>query len=69
MTKTPSSYAYKKRAAQELFSAREKLSHLVQIYNNGQWRRYYKEDKFLDLVRRARQAVDYWTAEQHSGSA
>ena len=37
------------------------LRDLVEIYDSGHWRHYYKEEKkFADEVRRAKQAVDYW---------
>jgi uncharacterized repeat protein (TIGR03809 family) len=37
------------------------LSHLVQLYESGQWRHLYKEEAFAEAVRQARQAVDTWT--------
>ena len=36
-------------------------SHLVQLYESGQWRHLYKEEAFAEAVRQARQAVDTWT--------
>jgi uncharacterized repeat protein (TIGR03809 family) len=37
------------------------LSHLVELYESGQWRHLYKEEAFAEAVRQARQAVDAWT--------
>jgi uncharacterized repeat protein (TIGR03809 family) len=51
------------RAKSELFSARRSLSHLVELYNSGQWNRFYKEAAFAEAVRQARLAVEHWTAE------
>ena len=48
-------------AERQLFSARRALSHLVEMYDNGKWRTFYKsEDAFADAVRKARQTVDHW---------
>jgi len=63
MAKTLRDHAYRKKVDRELFDARQKLHHLVQIYQNGQWRQYYKEDTFVTVLRQARQAVDHWTNE------
>jgi thiaminase len=38
------------------------LEHLVQLYDSGQWKNFYKEDNFADAVRQARQLVDHWTS-------
>jgi hypothetical protein len=54
-------YIHRKKAEQELFSARQTLTHLVQMYENGQWHRLYKEDVFVATVRQAREAVDHWS--------
>lgn len=48
-------------AKRELLRTREALIHLVQLYNSGRWRRYYKERTFINMVRRTRQAVDRLT--------
>ena len=53
----------RRNAQRELFTARQILIHLVQMYNSGQWRRSYKEHVFVSMVRRSREAVDHWTAE------
>ncbi len=46
----------------QLFGARRALSHLVEMYEKGQWRLYYKkEEAFAEAVRDARQAVEHWT--------
>lgn len=38
------------------------LAHLVEMYDNGRWRHYYKkEEAFAEAVREARQAVEQWT--------
>jgi uncharacterized repeat protein (TIGR03809 family) len=49
-----------KHAERQLFTARRALSHLVQLYESGQWRHLYKEEAFAEAVRQARQAVDTW---------
>jgi hypothetical protein len=60
MTKTLTANVDRKRAEIELLNARRGLSHLVDLYNNGQWRRFYKEDAFAAMVRQGRKAVDHW---------
>ena len=47
-------------AERELSRARSKLRDLVEIYRSGHWQHYYKNDKFVEEVRRAIQAVEYW---------
>ncbi len=61
MTKSATAEAQRKNAEQQLFSARRALAHLVEMYDSGRWRSYYKEDAFTEAVREARQAVDHWT--------
>jgi hypothetical protein len=49
-------------AEQQLFGARRALSHLIEMYESGQWRLHYKrEDVFAEAVREARHAVDFWS--------
>jgi len=63
MTKTSTAEVQRSNAERQLFSARRALSHLVEMYDKGQWRLYYKkEDAFAEAVRDARQAVDHWTS-------
>jgi len=61
MAKTLTVHVQRKRAEQELFTARRTLTHLVEIYDSGQWRRLYQEQVFIDTVRTARETVDHWT--------
>lgn len=62
MTKTLTASAQRQNAELQLFSARRALSHLVEMYDNGRWRQYYKkEEAFAEAVREARQAVETWT--------
>ena len=61
MTKTLTAYIHHKKAEQELFSARQTLIHLVELYDSGRWRRLYKEEVFASTIRKARQVVDHWT--------
>jgi len=60
MTKTLTAEIQRKNAERQLFGARRALSHLVELYDNGQWRLLYKEDTFAEAVREARQAVEHW---------
>ncbi len=60
MTETLTAYIHHKKAEQELFNARQKLIHLVEMYDSGRWRRLYKEAVFAATVRKAREAVDHW---------
>lgn len=60
MAKALTSYLQRKKAEQELFTARKTLTHLVELYQNGQWQKLYKEDVFAGTVRKAREAVDHW---------
>jgi hypothetical protein len=63
MTKVLTTEVQSKNVERQLFTARRALGHLVEMYDNGKWRQYYKkEDAFADAVRQARQAVDHWTA-------
>jgi hypothetical protein len=62
MTKQLTAEAQRKNAEQRLFGARRALGHLVELYDTGQWRNLYKEEKFAEAVREAREAVDHWTA-------
>jgi hypothetical protein len=61
MTKTLTSDIQRKHAERQLFGARRALSHLVELYDSGQWRTLYREDTFAEAVRTARQAVEHWT--------
>jgi hypothetical protein len=61
MTKTRTAHIQRKHAERELYTARQTLGHLVDMYNSGQWGRLYKEDVFAATVRKAREAVDHWT--------
>jgi hypothetical protein len=62
MTKSLTVEVQRKNAERQLFGARRALSHLVQLYDSGQWRQLYKkEDAFAEAVRQARHAVDHWT--------
>jgi uncharacterized repeat protein (TIGR03809 family) len=61
MTKTLTAEVQRKNAERQLFGARRALSHLVELYDSGQWRKHYKEDAFAEAVREARRAVEHWT--------
>ncbi len=61
MTKTLTADIQRKNAERQLFGARRALSHLVELYDSGQWRLLYREDTFAEAVRQARQAVEQWT--------
>lgn len=61
MTKALTTEMQHKHAERQLFTARRALSHLVELYESGQWRHLYKEEAFAEAVRQARQAVDAWT--------
>lgn len=63
MTKTLTAEAQRSNAERQLFAAKRALAHLIEMYNNGQWRHYYKkEEAFAEAVRDARQTVEQWTA-------
>ena len=62
MTKSATAEVQRQQAERQLFTARRALTHLVEMYDSGQWRQYYKkEEGFADAVREARQAVEQWT--------
>jgi uncharacterized repeat protein (TIGR03809 family) len=61
MTKSFTVEIQRHNAERQLFGARRALGHLVEMYENGQWRLYYKEDTFAEAVREARQAVEHWS--------
>jgi len=51
MTKTATAEVQRNTAKRQLFGARQALVHLVELYDKGQWRLYYKEDTFAEAVR------------------
>jgi len=61
MTKMLTVEVQRKNAERQLFGARRALTHLVELYDSGQWRQLYKEDAFAAAVRQARQAVEHWS--------
>ncbi len=61
MTKALTADLFRRNAEQQLFGARRALAHLIEMYDSGQWRQYYKEEAFAEAVRDARQAVEHWT--------
>jgi hypothetical protein len=61
MSKSFTAEVQRHNAEQQLFGARRALGHLVEMYDNGQWRQHYKEDAFAEAVRKAREAVEHWT--------
>lgn len=61
MSQSFTAYMKRRQAEQELFTARRSLTHLVEIYDSGLWRRLYREEVFIGAVREAREAVDHWT--------
>jgi hypothetical protein len=61
MTKTLTVEVQRKNAERQLFGARRALSHLVELYDSGQWKTLYREGTFAEAVRQARHAVDHWT--------
>jgi hypothetical protein len=70
MSKLPMASTERMIAERELSRARDMLRDLVEIYDSGHWRHYYKEEKFADEVRRAKRAVDYWVEAcgRHTGT-
>jgi hypothetical protein len=60
-TKTRTIDGQTSTAELELFAARRTLSHLVEMYDNGQWRLFYEEEGFVEAVRQARYVVEHWT--------
>jgi hypothetical protein len=62
MTKILTTEVQRRNAERQLFGARRALGHLVELYDNGQWKTLYKEDTFAEAVRQARLAVDHWTS-------
>ena len=72
MTKTLTVELQRSNAERQLFGARRALAHLVEMYDSGQWRQYYKEAAFAEAVREARHAVEHWTqvvSQCNSGTA
>jgi hypothetical protein len=62
MTKSATAEVQRQHAERQLFTARRALTHLVELYDSGQWRHYYKkEEAFAEAVREARQAVEQWS--------
>jgi hypothetical protein len=69
MTKVLTAEVQQRHAERQLFTARRALSHLVQLYESGQWRHLYKEEAFAEAVRQARQTVDTWADAVARGEA
>jgi hypothetical protein len=70
MTKIATEEMQRHNAERQLFGARRALSHLVEMYDKGQWRLHYKkEEAFAEAVRNARQAVEHWTNILGKGAA
>ena len=42
--------------------ASRRLDHLVELYQSGRWKLYYKEPDFLKLIQEARAALQTWEA-------
>ncbi len=42
--------------------AARRLEHLIELYQTGRWKLYYKEPEFLRLVQEARSALQTWEA-------
>lgn len=61
MTKLLTADIQRKNAERQLFGARRALSHLIELYDSGQWRNHYKQESFAEAVREARQAVERWS--------
>ena len=40
--------------------ADQRLEHMTVLYETGRWRRYFPEEKFLDVIRETRAAADMW---------
>ncbi len=40
--------------------AQQRLDHLIELYQSGRWKLYYKEQDFLAMVQEARGALKVW---------
>jgi uncharacterized repeat protein (TIGR03809 family) len=40
--------------------ADRRLEHMTVLYDTGRWRRYFTEEKFLEVIRETRAAADMW---------
>jgi uncharacterized repeat protein (TIGR03809 family) len=40
--------------------ADRRLEHMTLLYETGRWRRYFTEEKFLDVIRETKEAADRW---------
>ncbi len=40
--------------------AQRRLDHLIELYQSGRWKLYYKEQDFLAMVQEARAALQVW---------
>ena len=41
--------------------AERRRAYFVALYRSGRWRRYYREEAFLNHMREVMQGVDVWT--------
>lgn len=40
--------------------AQQRMDHLIELYQSGRWKRYHKEQDFLEMVQEARTALKMW---------
>jgi uncharacterized repeat protein (TIGR03809 family) len=40
--------------------AQQRMDHLIELYQTGRWKRYHKEQDFLEMVQEARTALKMW---------
>lgn len=40
--------------------AERRLEHMTVLYETGRWRRYFTEEKFAEVIRQTRAAVEAW---------
>jgi uncharacterized repeat protein (TIGR03809 family) len=62
MSKQQPARALDEVAQKWLDLAERRRAHLVELYHSGRWKRYYREERFLDSLREAIRAVDAWAA-------
>ena len=40
--------------------AERRLEHMSLLYDTGRWRRYFTEERFLNIIRETTEAVERW---------
>ena len=60
MTTTFDAARYQRALVRWRALAERRLEHMNVLYETGRWRRYFTEDRFLNIIRETTEAVERW---------